>query len=66
MCYNHFWDFTTETFFCQGHFDKISGDIQLKDNVITLLKIKSQAPQLATYIVGYYNLEKIYSKFKKS
>jgi 16S rRNA (adenine1518-N6/adenine1519-N6)-dimethyltransferase len=23
MCYNHFWDFTTETFFCQGHFDKI-------------------------------------------
>ena len=53
----------------EGNFDKITGDLKLKDNRIELMKIKSSAPQLASYIVGCYNLEnsdailRIYTKF---
>ena len=53
----------------EGNFDKITGDMVLKDNVVEMLKIKSSAPQLSSYIVGRYNLEngdailRIYTKF---
>lgn len=53
----------------EGNFDKITGDMVLKDNVVEMLKIKSSAPQLSSFIVGRYNLEngdailRIYTKF---
>jgi len=53
----------------EGNFDKITGDILLKDNIIQMMKIKSSSPQLASYIVGRYDLEtkdatlRIYTKF---
>ena len=53
----------------EGNFDKISGELNIQNNIIKLLKIKSQSPQLSNYIVGYYDLEKsdailrIYTKF---
>jgi len=53
----------------EGNFDKITGDLKLKDNRIELLKIKSYSSQLSAYIVGCYNLEnsdailRIYTKF---
>ena len=53
----------------EGKFKKISGDLHLQNNVIELLKIKSMSPQLSSYIVGRYDLEKsdatlrIYTKF---
>ena len=53
----------------EGNFDKITGDLQIKDNVIQLIKIKSYAPQLSAYIVGRYDIEhsdailRIYTKF---
>lgn len=53
----------------EGNFDKITGDLKLKDNKIELMKIKSYSPQLSAYIVGCYNLEnsdailRIYTKF---
>ena len=53
----------------EGNFDKITGDLKLKDNKVELLRIKSQSPQLSAYIVGCYNLEnndailRIYTKF---
>lgn len=53
----------------EGKFDKITGDLKLKDNRIELMKIKSYSPQLSSYIVGCYNLEnsdailRIYTKF---
>lgn len=53
----------------EGKFEKITGDIILKDNVAQLIKIKSSSPQLGCYIVGRYNLEnsdailRIYTKF---
>lgn len=53
----------------EGNFDKITGDLKLKDNVIELMRIKSSSPQLSSYIVGCYNLEnsdailRIYTKF---
>ena len=40
----------------EGNFDKITGDMVLKDNVVEMLKIKSSSPQLSSYIVGRYNL----------
>lgn len=52
-----------------GNFDKITGDLKLKDNKVELLKIKSYSDQLSAYIVGCYNLEnsdsilRIYTKF---
>lgn len=53
----------------EGNFDKITGELYLKENVVELLKIKSSAPQLSSYIVGRYNIEdgdailRIYTKF---
>lgn len=52
-----------------GSFEKISGEIKLKDNVIMPLKIKSSASELATFIIGRYDLMtndaslRIYTKF---
>ena len=43
--------------------------MQIKDNVIQVMKIKSAAPQLSAYIVGRYDIEhsdailRIYTKF---
>lgn len=53
----------------EGNFDRITGDILLKDNVIESMKIKSSSPQLSAFIAGKYNLEngdaalRIYTKF---
>lgn len=53
----------------EGNFDKIVGELYLKDNVIEMMKIKSYASQLSAYIVGRYDLEhadaalRIYTKF---
>ncbi len=53
----------------EGKFEKITGDLKLKDNRIELMKIKSYSPTLSAYIVGCYNLEnsdailRIYTKF---
>lgn len=52
-----------------GSFDVISGELKLKDNVIMPMRIKSAANELATYIVGRYDLMtndaslRIYTKF---
>ncbi len=53
----------------EGKFNKIAGELYIKQNMIELLKIKSSSPQLSAYIVGCYNLEnsdailRIYTKF---
>ncbi len=53
----------------EGNFDKISGELYIKDNFVNLLKIKSASKGLSSYIVGCYNLEtsdailRIYTKF---
>ncbi len=53
----------------EGNFDKITGDLIMKDNVIQLMKIKSYSPYLSAFIIGSYNLEncdailRIYTKF---
>lgn len=53
----------------EGNFDKITGELKLKNNVIELMKIKSYSPSLSAYIIGRYNLEnsdailRIYTKF---
>lgn len=53
----------------EGNFDKITGDLAIKDNVIEKIMIKSAAPQLSSFIVGRFDLEKrdatlrIYTKF---
>lgn len=53
----------------EGNFDKIVGDITIKDNAIEKMIIKSSAPQLSSLIVGKINLEdgdsilRIYTKF---
>lgn len=53
----------------EGDFKTIDGSLTLKDNVITRMMIKSQAPKLASFIVGRYDLEnadatlRIYTRF---
>lgn len=53
----------------EGKFDKITGEMTLKNNVVEMMKIKSYSSQLSAYIVGRYNLEnsdailRIYTKF---
>ncbi len=53
----------------EGNFDKIQGELFIKNNFVELLKIRSSSPQLASYIVGCYNIEnsdtilRIYTKF---
>ena len=52
-----------------GKFDEISGEMTLEDNIIKRMKIQSSADELATFIVGRYNLTtndatlRIYTKF---
>ena len=53
----------------EGRFDKINGQITLKNNVVERMMIKSSAPELSSFIVGRYDLEnkdaslRIYTKF---
>lgn len=53
----------------EGNFDKINGDLVIKDNVIEKIMIKSSSPQLSSYIAGRFDLEardaslRIYTKF---
>jgi hypothetical protein len=52
-----------------GDFEKINGELHIKDNNVHLLKIKSSSKLLGCYIIGSYNIEKsdailrIYTKF---
>lgn len=41
-----------------GEFDKIQGTLDITNNIIESIKIKSYAPYLSAYICGNYNLEK--------
>ena len=53
----------------EGNFDSITGNLELKNNIIEHMKIKSSAPQLSSFIAGKYDLEtgdaalRIYTKF---
>ena len=53
----------------EGKFDEINGEMKLKDNIIQHMKIESSASELATFIVGRYNLStndatlRVYTKF---
>lgn len=53
----------------EGNFDKINGDLLIKNNIIEKLMIKSSAPQLSSFIIGRFDLEnrdailRIYTKF---
>lgn len=53
----------------EGRFDKIDGEIILKDNNVQKMMIKSYAPELSAFIIGRYDLEnkdaslRIYTKF---
>lgn len=53
----------------EGNFDKIEGDLEIKDNVIEKIIIKSKSSQLSALIVGRYDLItkdttlRIYTKF---
>ncbi|MBP3490229.1 hypothetical protein J6K35_00020, partial [bacterium] len=53
----------------EGNFDKISGTLDIKNNVIERMMIRSSAPQLSSFIAGRYDLEtrdaslRIYTKF---
>ena len=52
-----------------GSFKNIHGDMQIKDNIIERMMIKSSSPQLSAFIIGRINLEnfdsslRIYTKF---
>jgi len=41
----------------EGNFEKITGDLSIKDNVINNIQIKSYSPQLSAYVVGMFDLE---------
>lgn len=53
----------------EGNFDKISGELNIENNFVKLLRITSSSPQLSSYIIGCYNLEnsdailRIYTQF---
>ena len=53
----------------EGNFDKIKGDLVIKNNVVEKILIKSSAPQLSSFIIGRYDLLtgdaslRIYTKF---
>lgn len=53
----------------EGNFDKINGELAIKNNVIEKIMIKSSAPQLSSFIIGRFDLEsrdatlRIYTKF---
>ena len=40
-----------------GSFNKINGRLEMKNNVIERMMIKSSSPQLSAFVVGNYNLE---------
>lgn len=52
-----------------GEFEKINGKLFIKDNIVENMMIKSSAPQLSAFIVGWYDLGindaslRIYTKF---
>ncbi len=56
----------------EGHFDKITGTINLRNNIATGIRIKTFSPQLSTYIAGRYNIDngdtslRIYTKFSNT
>lgn len=56
----------------EGNFDKISGELRLKDNVVEKISIKSQADQLSAFVVGRFDLEtrdatlRIYTKMSNA
>ena len=56
----------------EGNFDIINGDLELKNNVIEKIVIKSRSPQLSSLIVGRFDLItrdatlRIYTKFSSS
>ena len=56
----------------EGNFDKINGTLELKDNNVERMMIKSSAPQLSSFIIGRYELEsgdaslRIYTKFSNN
>lgn len=56
----------------EGKFDKIQGELAIKDNVIQRMNIKSFSPTLSALIRGRYDLEKsdaslrIYTKFSNN
>ena len=41
----------------EGEFDTIKGELYIKNNNVELIKIKSKAPQLSSFIVGCFNLD---------
>lgn len=53
----------------EGSFEKIVGDLHMKDNVVEKIMIKSSASQLSSFIIGRFDLEtrdaslRIYTKF---
>ncbi len=56
----------------EGNFEKIVGDLRIKDNIVERLMIKSTSPQLSSFIIGRYDIERsdatlrIYTKFSNS
>ncbi len=53
----------------EGTFELIDGELNIKDNIVERMKIKSKSPQLSSFIAGRFNLEtrdtslRIYTKF---
>ena len=53
----------------EGTFEKINGELVLKDNIVEKIMIKSSAQQLSSFIVGRFDLDtrdaslRIYTKF---
>lgn len=41
----------------EGNFETINGELYLKNNVVELIKIRSKAPQLSSFIVGRFDLD---------
>ena len=56
----------------EGDFDRIHGDLHIKNNVIEKIMIKSAASQLSSFIIGRFDLEtrdatlRIYTKFSNN
>ena len=56
----------------EGDFERIHGDLQIKNNVVERIMIKSSASQLSSFIIGRFDLEtrdatlRIYTKFSNN
>ncbi|MBQ8458645.1 hypothetical protein IJ541_00930 [bacterium] len=56
----------------EGHFDKITGNLNLDKNVVTNINIKTYSSGLSNYISGRYNIDngdtslRVYTKFSNS